>query len=81
MNEWFNNLNRYIENSTNNKYSLRKTNEGAKSSDKKEILFSILTISGIITFRDKQGIEKHMGLKDLTTSLRNNVAQLNSIKP
>lgn len=82
MNEWFNKLNRYIENSTNNKYSLRKTNDGAKSNDKKEILFSILTLSSVISFREKEAIDKHMELKHLAKTLETKIRlQINTIKP
>ena len=73
MNEWFNNLNQYIESNTNMKYSLRQSQDTAHSNDKKEILFTILMLNSIINFRENELIEKSIDLKHLSTVLRNRI--------
>lgn len=63
-NEWFNNLNDYIHQSTNGNYSLKKTNH-TLNNDKKVIFMSVLELSTIISFRENELIDKKMEIKNL----------------
>ena len=69
MNEWFNSLNSYIETTTNHKHSLHKANENQKATERKEIFFTILAISGIKWFRENLGLSNATNLKDLKSAV------------
>jgi len=73
MNQWFNSVNNYIEASTNKKYSLNKNRQGYSAGQKKEILFNLLNISTLLTFRENNLIDPNFSLKDVCRTLKSKV--------